>query len=214
MALEKMDPGLDGRLKGMVSASFFETAEALKKLPLRGGGFILGAAFLIADSIKAGGKLMLCGNGGSAADCQHMAAEFVCRLTGERERPALPALALTTDSSFLTAFCNDYCFEDVFVRQVQALGRPGDVLMGISTSGSSENIKRAVRAAKKMEVKTIALTRRGGAIGELADVAIEIDSEKTAVIQNVHLAVEHALCQIVEELIFGETPASPGGDLP
>lgn len=194
---------MDDRLKEMISAPLLETAALLAALPDQGDGSIFRAACLIARSIRSGGKLMLCGNGGSAADCQHMAAEFVCRLSSQRERPALPAIALTTDSSFLTAFCNDYCFEDVFLRQVQALGRPGDVLMGISTSGSSENVNRAVREAKTMKIGTIALTSRGGPVGHYADVAIEVDSQITALIQNVHLAVEHVLCALVEEMIFG-----------
>ncbi len=207
-----MGPGMDDRLKKMISSPLLETAEILAALADREGGPIYRAAVLIAGSMRSGGKLLLCGNGGSAADCQHMAAEFVCRLSSRRERPALPAIALTTDTSFLTAFCNDYCFEDVFLRQVQALGRPGDVLMGISTSGESENVKRALGAAKTLGMGTIALTRRGGAAGRHADVAIEVDSENTAVIQNVHLAVEHVLCAMVEEMIFGGDPGPAGGD--
>jgi D-sedoheptulose 7-phosphate isomerase len=132
-----------------------------------------------------------------------MAAEFVCRLSKKRERKALPAIALTTDTSFLTAFANDYCFEDVFARQVEALGRPGDVLLGISTSGGSENVNRAIAKAGRLGLGTIALTRCGGRSGAIADAAIEVDSEDTAVIQNVHLAVEHIICAIVEELLIG-----------
>ncbi|MFA7156057.1 MAG: SIS domain-containing protein, partial [Proteiniphilum sp.] len=115
------------------------------------------------------------------------------------------------DSSFLTAYCNDYCFEDVFSRQVLALGRKGDVLMGISTSGSSENIIRAIREADNIGMGTISLSRKGGRSGQYADVAIEVDSTKTAVIQNVHMAVEHVLCYIVEELIFGENSTADKG---
>jgi len=203
---------MDDRIKKMISSPLLETAGILAALPDQEGGPIYRAAVLIAGSMRSGGKLMLCGNGGSAADCQHMAAEFVCRLSKQRERPALPAIALTTDTSFLTAFCNDYCFENVFLRQVQALGRPGDVLMGISTSGDSENVKRAVRVSKTLRIGTIALTCRGGAIGRHADVAIEVDSKNTSVIQNVHLAVEHVLCALVEEMIFGGDPGPAGGD--
>jgi D-sedoheptulose 7-phosphate isomerase len=132
-----------------------------------------------------------------------MAAEFVCRLSAKRNRGALPALALTTDTSFLTAFCNDYGYEDIFTRQVQALGRSGDVLMGISTSGASENVSRAVKLAREMGLGTIALTRRGGALGRFAALSIEVDSEETAIIQNVHLAVEHVICSLVEEMLMG-----------
>ena len=124
------------------------------------------AADLIAESFRAGGKLMLCGNGGSAADCQHLAAEFTSRLSADFVRPGLPAIALTTDTSFLTAYANDFDFDGVFARQVQAIGKPGDVLIGISTSGRSRNVIRAFDVAKGMGVKTVALTgaseRRGG----------------------------------------------------
>jgi len=206
-----MEFEMDDRLKEMISEPLLETAPLLAALSDQGGGSIFRAACLIAGSMRSGGKLMLCGNGGSAADCQHMAAEFVCRLSSQRERPALPAIALTTDSSFLTAYCNDYCFEDVFSRQVLALGRKGDVLMGISTSGSSENIIRAIREADNIGMGTISLSRKGGRSGQYADVAIEVDSTKTAVIQNVHMAVEHVLCYIVEELIFGENSTADKG---
>ena len=163
-----MEFEMDDRLKEMISEPLLETAALLAALSDQGGGSIFRAACLIAGSMRSGGKLMLCGNGGSAADCQHMAAEFVCRLSSQRERPALPAIALTTDSSFLTAFCNDYCFEDVFSRQVLALGRKGDVLMGISTSGSSENIIRAIREADNIGMGTISLSRKGGRSGQYA----------------------------------------------
>ena len=206
-----MEFEMDDRLKEMISEPLLETAALLAALSDQGGGSIFRAACLIAGSMRSGGKLMLCGNGGSAADCQHMAAEFVCRLSSQRERPALPAIALTTDSSFLTAYCNDYCFENVFSRQVLALGRKGDVLMGISTSGSSENIIRAIREADNIGMGTISLSRKGGRSGQYADVAIEVDSTKTAVIQNVHMAVEHVLCYIVEELIFGENSTADKG---
>ena len=129
---------------------------------------ILAAAELIAESFKNGGKLLLCGNGGSAADCQHTAAEFTSRLSADFMRPGLPAIALTTDTSFLTAYANDFDFGGVFARQVQAIGKPGDVLIGISTSGRSRNVIRAFETAHAMGVKTVALTgagtgeRRGG----------------------------------------------------
>lgn len=202
----------DERYGKIVREDFQKTAKVLLDFPGRGTEPVLGAARLIADSMEAGGKLLLCGNGGSAADCQHLAAEFVCRLSPMRSRRALPALALTTDTSFLTAFCNDYGFKDIFLRQIQALGRPGDVLIGISTSGNSENIAEAIKGAKEMGVSTIALTRSGGAIGALADVSIEVGSDETAILQNVHLAVEHVLCALVEEMLFGRKEALPYGE--
>lgn len=167
------------------------------------------AAGLIAGSVLKGGKLLICGNGGSAADCQHLAAEFTCRLSAARPRGPIPALALTTDTSFITACSNDYSFEMVFARQVRALGRPGDVLMGISTSGTSRNVVSAVEEARGMGIATLALTGRGGTLASLADMALRVLSEDTAVIQNVHISLEHAICCMVEDLLiqggfFGE----------
>lgn len=156
------------------------------------------AAVLIADAFKAGGKLLICGNGGSAADAQHMAAELVSRLTREFERPGLPALALTTDSSILTAYANDFDFAGVFARQVQALGRRGDVLLGISTSGSSANVVNAVRQARACGMTVVSLTGEGGELAELSDVSVRVPAAETSHIQEAHLAIEHLLCYLVE----------------
>lgn len=160
------------------------------------------AASVLVESLRAGGKVLLCGNGGSAADCQHMAAELVSKMTREIERPGLPVIALTTDTSFLTAYANDYGYEGVFVRQVQALGRPGDVLLGISTSGNSQNVMRAIEAARAAGMRTVALTGAGGRIPELAEVTVQVPSTDTQQIQEVHLAVEHLICFFVERLLF------------
>ncbi len=157
----------------------------------------------IAEAFRAGGKLLLCGNGGSAADCQHMAAEMVGRLTKEMRRPGLPAIALTTDSSFLTAYANDEGYDGVFERQVQALGRQGDVLLGISTSGNSPNVILAVRAARALGMKTIVLTGEGGQLADFADVVIAVPSASTQYIQEAHLAIEHFLCGMVEAMLYG-----------
>jgi phosphoheptose isomerase len=164
---------------------------------------IIAAVEVISSSFRAGGKLMLCGNGGSAADCQHVAAELVSRLTMAYERPGLPALALTTDSSFLTAFTNDINYEDVFARQVQALGKPGDVLFGISTSGNSRNVVRAVEQAQIQGIHTIGLLGSGGVLPTVVDVAIRVPSASTALVQETHLAVEHVICDLVERELFG-----------
>ena len=165
---------------------------------------ILAAAEVIAESFRTSGKLLLCGNGGSAADCQHLATEFTSRLSTDFVRPALPAIALTTDTSFITAYANDFDFGGVFARQVEALGKAGDVLLGISTSGNSKNVIRAVETAKAMGLKSIALTgASGGRLKDLADVAICIPSDNTQHIQEAHLAVEHILCQLVERALFG-----------
>ncbi len=165
-------------------------------------GDILAAADMLARSFQAGGKLLLCGNGGSAADCQHLAAEFTNRLSSELERPGLPALALTTDTSFLTAYSNDYSFEGIFARQVEVLGQADDVLIGISTSGSSINVVRAVEQAKAMDIQTIALTGNRGQLKEMAAVAICIPSPNSQHIQEAHLVIEHILCDLVESRLF------------
>jgi len=165
---------------------------------------IVAAAELIAESLRNGGKVLLCGNGGSAADCQHIAAEFVNYLSKDFPRPSLPAIALTTDSSILSAIANDSSFESVFERQVQALGKPGDVLIGISTSGNSSNVVLAMKAAKAANLHTLVLTGNGGCLAEWADVAIAVPSQNTQLIQEAHLAVEHILCELVESYLFGE----------
>ncbi|MEE3715932.1 SIS domain-containing protein [Tumidithrix elongata RA019] len=169
---------------------------------------ILAAATLMAESLRAGGKILLCGNGGSAADCQHIAAELVNWLTKDFTRPGLAAIALTTDTSFITAHANDCGFEGVFARQVQAIGKPGDVLIGISTSGNSANVMQAVIFAKSLGMKAIALTGSGGKLTQVADVTIAIPSVNTQHIQESHLAVEHILCELVERILFPERDAS------
>lgn len=168
---------------------------------------ILAAADAITLAFQAGNKLLLCGNGGSAADCQHMATELVGRLSPEMERPGLMALALTTDTSFLTAYANDYGFEHIFERQVEALGRPGDVLVAISTSGRSENVRRAVRTAKATQLVTVALTGVDGPLADEVDFAIVIPDRSTQRVQEAMLPVEHLICTLVEEAVFG--PKNP-----
>ena len=171
---------------------------------------ILEAAQIIADSLRAGGKLLLCGNGGSAADCQHLATEFVSRLTKDFTRPALAAIALTTDSSFLTAFANDCGFAGIFQRQVEALGRPGDVLLGVSTSGNSNNVVLAVEAARARAMKTITLCGEGGTLSLMSTCNIAVPGRHTPHIQETHLAIEHVLCDVVERLLFGQQdPTGP-----
>jgi D-sedoheptulose 7-phosphate isomerase len=163
---------------------------------------ILRAAHTIAGAFRAGGKLLICGNGGSAADAQHMAAEFVSRLSLDFERPGLAAIALTTDTSILTAYANDFDFDGVFARQVQALGRAGDVLLGISTSGSSVNVVKAAECARALGITVIALTGDRGTLAEMADVAIRVPATaSTAHIQEAHLAIEHVICHLVERTV-------------
>ena len=163
---------------------------------------ILTAAQLIVNTFLSGGKVLLCGNGGSAADCQHMAAEFVNALDKNLLRRTLPAFALTTDSSVMTSFSNDFGFEGVFERQVQGLGKPNDLLIGISTSGNSKNVIRAMIAANTIKMHTLALTGNSGKLGKIADVVISIPSKNTQYIQEAHLTVEHILCELVEHYLF------------
>lgn len=156
------------------------------------------AAGMLADAFHSGGKVLICGNGGSAADSQHIAAEFIGRF--QKERKALAAVALTTDSSILTALANDYNFDIVFSRQIEGLGQPGDVLLGISTSGNSGNVVKAVETAGAVGMKTIALTGSGGGrLAQTADLCIAVPSAVTARVQESHLLVAHVICELVEE---------------
>jgi len=165
---------------------------------------ILDAAGLIADGFRLGNKVLICGNGGSAADAQHIAAEFVNRLSKDFERPGLPAIALTTDTSFLTAYANDYGYEGAFERQVLTLGKPGDVLLAISTSGNSPNVVRAVKAAHDNGMKTIGLLGEGGKLTVLVDQAVVVPSRDTQHVQEALLAVEHVICLLVENALFSK----------
>jgi D-sedoheptulose 7-phosphate isomerase len=159
------------------------------------------AAELILDSIRNGGKVLIFGNGGSAADAQHIAAELVNRLN--YDRPPIAAIALTTDSSILTSIGNDSSFEEVFERQLRALGREGDVAMAISTSGNSLNALRAVRAARELGIKTIALAGRdGGQLSSLVDVALTVEAASTQRIQETHITIGHILCEMIEEQLY------------
>jgi D-sedoheptulose 7-phosphate isomerase len=161
------------------------------------------AAELLVNALLDGGKILLCGNGGSAADSQHLAAEFVSTLTVDNRRPAIPALALTTDTSILTAIANDFGFEGVFARQVEALGRAGDVLIGISTSGDSDDIVRAFEQAAAQGLRTIALTgSSGGRLAPMATVAIRVPSDETSHIQECHIATGQLLAFMVEEALY------------
>ena len=184
-AIRSLREGADLRLQLIESCldSITKTAEVLHKCLARGD------------------KILLFGNGGSAADAQHIAAEFVCRFAGDRI--PLPAIALTTDTSALTAIGNDYGFEQVFARPVTALGRPGDVAVAISTSGRSRNVLLGVEAARERGLKTVGLTGGdGGSLCAAVDICIVVPSTNTARIQECHLAIEHILCEMVESLMF------------
>lgn len=161
------------------------------------------AANIIASALKNGNKILFCGNGGSAADSQHLAAELVVRLSGKINRGALPAIALTVDSSILTACSNDFGFENVFSRQVEALGKKGDILFAISTSGNSQNVIKAVNAAKNIGVTTIGLLGdRGGRLAESADYSLVVPSNDTQRIQEAHIAIGHIIISLIEDKLY------------
>jgi len=165
------------------------------------------AALITAEALKAGRKLMVAGNGGSAADAQHLVAEFVSRLV--QDRPAMRAVALTTDTSILTAVGNDYGYERVFSRQIEAIGQRGDVFLGISTSGKSPNVLRALELCREMGITTIGFTgRTGGTMRGLCDSLIAIPSDVTMYIQQAHLALEHIFCLLVECYYFANDEAN------
>ena len=158
-------------------------------------------AELILASVRAGGKVLLFGNGGSAADAQHIAAELVNRLT--YDRPPIAAIALTTDTSILTSVANDASFTELFERQLRALGRAGDVAIAISTSGNSANVLRTVEAAKEMNIKVIALSGRdGGKLAPLADIALVVEADNTQHIQETHITIGHILCELVQDALY------------
>lgn len=166
---------------------------------------VINAATLLTECLRSGNKILLCGNGGSAADCQHIAAELVIRFRSSVKRPALPAIALTTDSSILTAGGNDIGFDNIFAQQISALGAENDVLVGISTSGNSPNVINAINTAKEKKMKILGLLGMdGGKILPLCDIAIVVRHKETARIQESHLLIEHILCDLIERILFPE----------
>jgi D-sedoheptulose 7-phosphate isomerase len=196
---------LDAALRMRVTAQFAESAQLKMDASQALAEPIARAGALLADALRAGGKVLACGNGGSAADAQHFAAELVNRF--EMERAPLAAVALTTDSSTLTSIANDYAYEQVFAKQVRAIGRRGDVLLAISTSGNSANVVEAMRAAAELGVRVIALTGSGGgrmgAMLSAHDLHICVPHKRTARIQEVHLLVLHCLCDGIDFHLSG-----------
>jgi D-sedoheptulose 7-phosphate isomerase len=193
-------------LEQRIQQQFFDSADLKYAAAETLARPIADAVRMLLGCITAGGKVLVCGNGGSAGDAQHFAAEFVGRF--ERERPGLAAISLTTDTSILTAIANDYDFNSIFAKQIQALGVPGDVLLAMSTSGNSGNVLAAVAAAQARDMSVIALTGRdGGKLGEAlteTDVHICVPHERTARIQEVHILVVHCLCDAVDLQLLGE----------
>lgn len=193
-------------MENLILTSLKNSIQAQEAFAKEQGEVIVALARQMVLTIRQGGKILLFGNGGSAADAQHMAAEFVNRFLINR-RP-MAALALTTDSSVLTSIGNDFSFDEIFVKQVQALGKPEDLAVGISTSGGSVNVLKAMEVAKKMGMVTAALTGGlagdGGVVGRAADYLLNVPSDKTPHIQEAHLWAEHLLCELVEREIFGD----------
>ena len=184
--------------------SLNESSETKLKIKDQLADEIIKAVDILVSAYKDGNKLLLCGNGGSAADCQHIATEFMIRLSHHIQRPALPAIALTTDSSNLTAGGNDIGFENVFARNVEGLGILGDVLLAISTSGNSPNIIKAVEAAHAKGMKVIGLLGgNGGKLKSLVDLPIVVPSSNTQRIQEGHITIAHIICELVEDKLYG-----------
>ena len=192
-------------LKDIISSHLEQSANVKLKVAEACFSDISKALDLIERAFRNGNKLMICGNGGSAADSQHMAAEFTSRLTKDFERPSLPALALTTDTSFLTAFANDCGYDGVFARQVEGLGKSGDVFLGITTSGGSKNVLLAIEQCQKMGISVVALTGQSGLRGATADAVIAVPSNDTQFVQESHLSIEHIICAQVEQRLYGQS---------
>jgi D-sedoheptulose 7-phosphate isomerase len=185
---------------------FLDSAAIKTRFAEREAARMVSVGRRMAEALRGGGKLLFCGNGGSAADAQHLAAEFVNRF--RRDRQAMAAVALSTDTSVLTSIGNDYGFERIFARQVEALGRPGDVLVAISTSGHSPNVLAAAQTARRLGLVTVAFVGGdGGSLAGAADEAFLVPSGETARIQETHITLGHALCAIVEDIL-----APPGAD--
>jgi D-sedoheptulose 7-phosphate isomerase len=180
---------------------FRESADLKLRFIRKNAELLNQAVKILVNAFKTGNKVLLFGNGGSAADAQHIAAEFVNRFL--IERPPLPAIALTTDTSILTSISNDYGYAESFAKQLKALGKEGDVAIGISTSGSAANVIRALKVAKELGLKTVGLTGMdGGELAKTVDLAIVVDSQVTARIQEVHITVGHVFCEMVDRLLF------------
>jgi len=188
-------------MKEKIIQVFKESADVKMRFILKNAEALVQAVRIIVEAFKSGNKVLLFGNGGSAADAQHIAAEFVNRFL--IERPPLPAIALTTDTSVLTSISNDYGYGDVFAKQVKALGREGDVAMGLSASGMSPNVIKAIKVSKEMGLRTIGLSGAdGGDLAKLVDIALLVDSQNVARIQEVHITIGHVLCEMVDQMLF------------
>ena len=187
---------------GKLSARFQELSNLIPVFELQAAGAISAAADAIAGAFENNRKVLICGNGGSAADSQHFAAEFVNAFSRELERKALPAIALSTDTSILTSIANDFEFENIFSRQVEAYGQPGDILVALTTSGVSKNCVSAIKIARALGLRTITLTRKDAQISLLSEISIEVPSQNTQHIQECHMLAYHVITELVEDTLF------------
>jgi D-sedoheptulose 7-phosphate isomerase len=197
------DPSSNDALLEHVRDHFAASAETKRRYAAEHAADLVTVARWVADCFAAGGKLLLCGNGGSAAESQHIAAEFTSVLSQDFPRRALPAIALTTDTSFLTARGNDYGFDSVFSRQLEAVGRAGDLLFAYTTSGNSKNILAALEMARRLGIRTVGFTgSSGGNMKGLVDLALCVPADKTAFIQECHTAMGHVIVAVAEKIMF------------
>jgi D-sedoheptulose 7-phosphate isomerase len=187
---------------GKLSARFQELSNLIPVFELQAAGAISAAADAIVGAFENNRKVLICGNGGSAADSQHFAAEFVNAFSRDLERKALPAIALSTDTSILTSIANDFEFENIFSRQVEAYGQPGDILVALSTSGVSKNCVSAIKIARALGLRTITLTRKDAQISLLSEISIEVPSQNTQHIQECHMLAYHVITELVEDTLF------------
>ena len=187
---------------GKLEIRFQELTDLIPKFELHASSAINDTADALVAAFKSGNKVLICGNGGSAADSQHFAAEFVNAFSRDLDRKALPAIALSTDTSILTSIANDFNFENVFSRQVAAYGKPGDVLITLTTSGASKNCISAVQMAKSLNMTNIVFTKKNGHLSSSADIQIEVPSQNTQHIQECHMLAYHVITELVEDKLF------------
>jgi D-sedoheptulose 7-phosphate isomerase len=201
MDAERIPYPVEVDMKEEMAQAFRESADTKMRFIRQNAEALTLAVHMVVEAFKAGNKILLFGNGGSAADAQHIAAEFVNRFL--LERPPLPAIALTTDTSILTSISNDYGYAESFAKQVKALGKEGDVAIGISTSGAAANVMKAIKTAKEMGLKTVGLAGRdGGELAKIVDIALVVDSQIVPRIQEVHITIGHVLCEMVDRMLF------------
>ena len=192
----------ESEFMSLVSKRIKELQNLLSEFEINVSESLFNISNLIADTFKNGNKILICGNGGSAADAQHFAAEFINVFSKDIKRPGLPAISLSSDTSVITAIANDNDYEQIFARQVEALGNINDILIVITTSGSSKNCIKAIQTAKNLGVKTIAITRSKAEVSLISDLSVEVPSENTQLIQACHLFAYHTVVELVEQILY------------